>query len=333
VYVSAIDPTEHRLQLANGDVHSYDRLLLATGGYPFVPPFEGIDQKGVFVLRTLQDALAIKAYARQVDHVLIIGGGLLGLETARALLAPDRRVTVLEIAPHLLPRQLDVIGAQVLQARLEAMGLRIETTAITKAILGNGRAAGIRLRDESVVNGELVLLSTGIRSQTKLACDAGLEVNRGIVVDEQLRTSAVDVYAAGDAAEFNGAVYGMIPAAMEQAQAAAANMVADGGRLYKGTVPSTTLKVVGIDLTCLGDSTADGPEYVIWRYSDQGAGVYKRWALRDGKLVGAVLLGDTKEARWLQQLIVSGRDVSAYGGRLLDGSLDLRVLAQGKVPV
>jgi nitrite reductase (NADH) large subunit len=332
-YVSALEAREHRLELANGDVYTYDRLLLATGGYPFVPPFGGVEQEGVFVLRTLEDALAIKAYASQVQSVLVVGGGLLGLETARALLAPGRRVSVLEIAPHLLPRQLDVTGAQVLQARLEAMGLHIETAAVTESILGNGCAEGVRLRDGSVVNGELVLLSTGIRSQTELARKAGLEVNRGIVVDEQLRTSAPEVYAAGDAAEFDGAVYGIIPAAMEQARAAAVNMVNGGSATYGGTVPSTTLKIVGIDLTCLGDSTIDGEEYIILRYSDQRAGVYKRLALREGKIVGAILLGDTQDARWLQQLIVTERDVSAYRGRLLDGSLDLRALAQGRGPV
>lgn len=326
--VSALDPGEHRIQLASGEDWSYDRLLLATGGRPFVPPFKGVDQEGVFVLRTLRDALAIQSYADQVDRILIVGGGLLGLETAKALLAPGRHVSVLEIAPHLLPRQLDVTGAQVLQTRLETMGLHIETAAVTESILGNGRVQGVRLQDGSVIGGDLVLLSTGIRSQTELARSGGLEVGRGIVVDEHLQTSAPDVYAAGDAAEYSGAVYGIIPAAIEQAQSAGANMVSAESATYTSTVPATTLKIVGIDLTCLGESTADGEETLILRYSDQVKGVYKRLALRDNRIVGAILLGGTRDARALQTLIATGQDVSAYGSRLLDGDLDLVTLTQ-----
>ncbi len=328
---TSLDPVEHRLKLSSGDSLPYDRLLLATGSTSFIPPLEGVRQEGVFALRTLDDALAIKQCAGQARSVALIGGGLLGLETARALVAPNRRVSVIEIAPYLLPRQLDVTGAQVLQARLEAMGLRIHTDAASQSILGSGHARAVQLQNGLVVDGELVVLSTGIRSRTNLARDAGLEVKHGIVVDERLRTSVPDVYAAGDAAEYCGVVYGIIPAATEQAQVAAANMVADGSAAYGGTVPSTTLKVVGIDLTCLGDSAADGSEYIILRYSDQSGGVYKRLVLRGGKIVGAILLGDTQDARWLQQLIASGQDVSAYGGRLLEGGLDLKELAQGRL--
>jgi nitrite reductase (NADH) large subunit len=337
--VMALDTAEHRIRLADGSWETYDRLLLATGGRSFIPPFEGADRQGVFALRSLDDALAIKRYADQVSSVAVIGGGLLGLETARALLAPGRRVSVIEIAPHLLPRQLDVTGAQVLQARLEAMGLHIYTGAATHSIMGlgsergDGRAHGVRLTNGRAVNGELIIVSTGIRSRIELAREAGLEVNRGIVVDAHLSTSAPDVYAAGDAAEYQGVVYGIIPAAIEQAQVVATNMANGSTATYEGTVPSTTLKVVGIDLTCLGDSTADGDEYLVLRYSDQAAGVYKRLALREKKIVGAILMGEVEDARWLQQLIVDGRDVSAYGGRLLDGGVDIKALAQGELPL
>jgi nitrite reductase (NADH) large subunit len=314
-----------------------------------VPPFDGTDREGVFTLCTLDDALAIKAYMRDVRRAAVIGGGLLGLETARALRSAGLEVTVIEFAPYLLPCQLDAEGAQVLQALLEAQGLLFLTNAATEAILGDGHARGVRLKDGRVVDGELVLISTGIRSRLELAREAGLEVNRGVVVDEQLRSSAADVYAAGDAAEFKGRVYGIIPAAIEQAQVAAANMVADpspplspplggtkgGGRggstTYSGTMPANTLKVVGIDLTCLGEATATGDEFAILSRADPASGVYRRLALRKGKIVGAILLGDTQSVRPVRQLIATGRDVSAYSERLLDESFDLRALAQGQL--
>ncbi|MCK4449108.1 MAG: NAD(P)/FAD-dependent oxidoreductase [Anaerolineae bacterium] len=334
VRATSLDPAAHRLTLEGHGRRSaparsveYDRLLLATGGRPFVPPFEGTDREGVFTLRTLDDALAMKTYARDVRSAAVIGGGLLGLETARALRTAGLETTVIEFAPYLLPRQLDAEGAQVLQALLEAQDLHILTDAATEAILGHERATGVRLKDGRVVDGELVLVSTGIRSRVELAREAGLEVNRGVVVDEQLRTSGADVYAAGDAAEFEGRVYGIIPAATEQAQVAAANMVAGGSATYSGTTPANTLKIVGIDLTCLGDATATGDEFVILRKVDAAAGVYRRLTLRDGKIVGAILLGDTQSVRPVKQLIATGRDVSAYGERLLDKSFDLRALA------
>jgi nitrite reductase (NADH) large subunit len=300
-----------------------------------------VDKKGVFTLRTLEDAVAIKEYAQEIATAAVIGGGLLGLETARALLSLDLEVSVIEFVPRLLPRQLDEEGAQVLQSRLEAMGLRVLTGAATEAILGDERATGVRLKaspehdrgDGRVVDGELVLISTGIRSQVELAREAGLAVNRGVVVDEQLRTNAADVYAAGDVAEFEGVVYGIIPAAIEQARVAAANMVAHGSSIYSGTLPATTLKIVGIDLTSLGEATAAGDEFVVLRRADPVRGIYRRLALRDGKIVGAILLGDTQSIQPLRRLIATGRDVSAHGDRLLDESLDLKALAQGQIPV
>jgi nitrite reductase (NADH) large subunit len=348
IRVTALDPAKHRLTLADGDSIHYDRLLLATGGRAFVPPFAGADKDGVFTLRTLDDARAIKAYVcgerrritGGVRSAAVIGGGLLGLETARALLSLELDVSVIEYEPYLLPRQLDAEGAQVLQARLEALGLHFLTDAATETILGNERVTGVRLkacperirRDGRVVEGDLVLISIGIRSQVELAREAGLEVNRGLIVDEQLRTSAADVYAAGDVAEFEGLIYGIIPAAIEQAQVAAANMITEGKAIYSGTVPATTLKIVGIDLTCLGEATATGDELVVLRQVDPAAGVYRRLALRDGKIVGAILLGDIQNVQPLKRLIATGRDVSAYSERLLDENLDLKALARGQVP-
>ena len=332
VAAQGLDAGAHQLTLDDGATLSYDRLLLATGGAPFMPPIAGTELEGVFPLRTLDDARAIRAYAERAESVLIVGGGLLGLETARALLRPHRRVAVLEIVPHLLPRQLDAPGAALLTHLLEEMGLRIIVGKRTQAIVGQGQVEGVRFADDSQIEGQMVVLSTGIRSRTELARSAGLAVNRGILIDEHMRTSAEDVFAAGDAAEFEGLVYGIIPAAIEQARAAATNMIHDGTVSYTGTVPSTTLKIVGIDLTCLGESTAEGEPYQVVRHVDPERGVYKKLALRDGQIVGAILLGDLADVRPVQQLIASHRNVAVFGERLLDGRFDLKALARDEAP-
>ena len=329
--VTAIDTEAHSLTLADGSTADYTRLLLATGGRSFVPPFEGVEQAGVFTLRTLEDAQAIKAYAQDISTAVVIGGGLLGLETGHSLVALGLHVAVIEFFPRLMPRQLDEEGAAVLQAHLESVGLHpILTGAKTKAILGDGHAAGVLLESGRIVGGELILISTGIRSRIELAREAGLEVHRGVIVDEQLRTSVPDVFAAGDVAEFDGRVYGIIPAAVEQARVAAANMAAEGSALYTGTVMATSLKIAGADLTCLGDATAEGDDVVVLRYSNQATGTYKRLALREDRIVGAILLKDKQSIFPLKQLIATGRDVSAYQDRLLDEDFDLKAVAQSQ---
>ncbi len=332
--VVGLDAVDHHLALADGSHATYDRLLLATGGHPFIPPCEGTDKEGVFTLRTLDDALAIKAYARRASTstAAVIGGGLLGLETARALHSAGLEVTVVEFFPYLLPRQLDVEGAEVLQSLLEAQGLQVVTGATTVAILGSARADCIRLQDGRIIDGELVLFSTGMRSEVTLAQEAGLAVNRGVFVDAQLRTRQADgqpvedVFAVGDAAEFEGRVYGIIPPAIEQARVAAANMVTPGSAAYSGTMPATTLKVAGAELTSLGESVVEGDEYTHVRHLDLEAGQYRKVVLRDGRIMGAILLNDPTRARPITQLIEREVDVSAYAEQLLEDDFDLKSL-------
>ncbi|HEY60784.1 MAG TPA: NAD(P)/FAD-dependent oxidoreductase [Anaerolineae bacterium] len=338
VQVAVLTSSDHCLTLVDGETVLYERLLLATGARPFIPPCEGTDKEGVFTLRTLDDALAIKAYMQKVSTAVVIGGGLLGLETARALQTAGLDVTVVEFFPYLLPRQLDAEGAQVLQSLLEAQGLHVLCESATEAVLGDKRADYIRLKDKRVVNAGLVLFSTGIRSEVTLAQAAGLEVNHGIVVDEQLRVRRADgrpisdIFAVGDAAEFEGRVYGIIPPAIEQARVAAANMVAPGSATYTGTLPSTTLKVAGAELTSLGeclveaDSEHAEDEYTQLRHVDLLAGYYSKLVLHEGHIVGAILLNDKERVRPVAQLIKQGVDVSAYANRLLDDDFDLKSL-------
>jgi nitrite reductase (NADH) large subunit len=330
--VAAVDADEHRLRLSGGDDVTYDRLLLANGARPFVPPFKGTDKKGVFTLRTLDDARAIKEYAARVSQAVVIGGGLLGLETARALQDAGPAVRVIEIADYLLPRQLDQEGAQVLRALLEEQGLELTTGAVVEAVLGDGRAESVRTEDGRVVEGELVLFSAGIRCRVKLAREAGLEVNRGVVVDEQMRTSAEDVFAAGDVAEFKGKVYGIIPPAIEQAEIAAANMIDVGSEVYTGTLTTTTLEVAGARVTSLGEynpgegDAVGGPSFRVLRRADAGRGRYRKFVLRDGRVIGAILVNEPQRAAITRVLIDREIDVSEHADHLVDDDFDLKSL-------
>jgi nitrite reductase (NADH) large subunit len=291
-----------------------------------------VDKDGVFTLRTIEDALALKKWTREAKRAVVVGGGLLGLEAARAFMVLGLGVTVLEQGPYLLSRQLDAEGGTLMRELIEAMGIEVVLEASSQAILGDGTspptlggiegglASGVLLQDGRRIEGDLVLVSAGIRSNVRLAQQAGLGVNRGVVVDEHLRTSAKDIYAAGDVAEFRGQVYGIIPAAIEQARAAARNMLGEE-TTYHGTIPSNTLQVMGIDCTSIGVvHPPEGEGYQELRKSE--AGVYKKLVLKEGRLVGAILLGDRKDAAPISQLIRGGADVSRYTERLLDDGFD-----------
>jgi nitrite reductase (NADH) large subunit len=350
--VTELDPRVKRIALADGREVFCDRLLLATGSRPFIPPIEGLDKDGVFTLRTIEDALAIKRWAcpercpelvegpsrraERSKRAVVIGGGLLGLEAARALMVLGLKVIVLESEPYLLQRQLDAEGGALLRELIEAMGIEVILEASSQAVLGGetspptlggiegGLATGVLLQDGRRIEGDLILISTGIRSNVKLAQEAGLEVHRGVVVDEHLRTSAEDIYAAGDVAEFRGRVYGIILAAIEQARAAAQNMLGEEGT-YHGTIPSNNLEVMGIDCTSIG--VVHPPEGVGYQeLRKSGAGVYKKLVLKDERLVGAILLGDRKDIGAISRLIQRGADVSRYTERLLDENFDWKEL-------
>jgi nitrite reductase (NADH) large subunit len=343
--VVELDPTAKRIALADGRLIPYDRLLLATGSSPFVPPIEGLDKAasscvrsgGVFTYRTIEDGLAIKRWAKEAKRAVVIGCGLLGLEAARALTVLGLEVTVLERGAYPLSRQLDAEGGALMRELIEAMGIEVALNASSQAILGNGTsppglggiegglATGVLLQDGRTIEGDLILVTAGVRSNVRLAQEAGLEVNRGVVVDEHLRTTAEDVYAAGDVAEFRGQVYGIIPAALEQAKVAAVNMLGRERAEYQGTIPSNTLQVVGIDCTSIGViHPPEDESYQEFRKSE--AAVYKKLVLKDGRLVGAILLGDRKDAAPIGRLIGREADVSRYADRLLDDDFDWKRL-------
>ncbi len=323
--VTEIRPEAHQVVIAGGTVVSYDRLLIASGARARIPPLPGSDKRGTYALRTMADALTLRDQAEKVEHVVILGGGLLGLETARALRAHGVDVTVVEILPHLLPRQLDAVGGDLLQSLIEKRGIHIITGDTGDTIQGNGGVESVRLASGKVLPAGMVVISAGVQPNIDLPQKAGIACKRGVIVDEHLHTSAQDIYAVGDVAEFDGRVWGIIPAALAQARVAASQIVGKD-TLYHDIVPSTTLTVTGIEVTSMGQINATGEGDRELRYMDADAGVYKKLVLQDGHIVGAILMNDRSDLGAISQLMIRQVDVSTRANELLREGFDLKSL-------
>jgi nitrite reductase (NADH) large subunit len=291
----------------------YDRLLVATGSRSFVPPMKGADKRGVFALRTIQDARDIVAWAKNIQNVVLIGGGLLGLEAGNALRRLGKKLTVVEFFPRLLPRQLDVAGGGRLQKIMEGMGFSFRLGAKTQEIKGEDQVRGVLLEGGEQLSAEMVIVSAGIRPALELAKALGLDHDKGVKVDEQMRTNQSGIYAAGDVAEFKGIPYGIWTAATEQGQIAGTNM-AGGSAFYKGTVMANTLKVVGIDLASAGNIDAD---HKLESKVLTDAKVYKKIVLENDQIVGCIMLGDTKGFTKITKMMSEKQNVSQIKDRLL----------------
>jgi len=318
----SIDTEQKELLLQDQSRVKYDKLLLANGGHCFVPPIKGSEKKGTFTLRTIRDALTIKEFTTKTKKAIIIGGGLLGLEFAASLQKLGQQVTVVELFPRLLPRQLDTDGAAILKNHIASRGIEIVLGAKTAEILGESTVSGILLDNGETIHGDLVLFSAGIRSNIELSLKAGIKANRGVIVDDHLRTSADDVYAIGDVAEFEGTVYGVIPAAIEQAKIATANIMGEENKIYTGTFQSNTLKVVDIDLTSIGVVNPEDPKYEEIKETDQKKGVYKKFVLDKGKIVGAIIVGDKKKVLLIKRLIAQETDITKHKKAILKDDFD-----------
>ena len=304
--VVGADPDKKALVLKNGERISYDTLLIATGSHSFIPPIKGADKQGVFALRSIQDARDILSYGKDVEHVVLIGGGLLGLEAGNALIKGGKRVTVVEFFPRLLPRQLDGEGAKRLQEMMEGMGFSFRLGAKTEAIIGEDRLAGVLLEGGETLGTKMVVVSAGVRPNMALAEAMDLNRDKGIQVNERMETSRGHIYAAGDVAEFNGNTYGIWPAATEQGKIAGENM-AGGNSIYQGTTMSNTLKVAGVDLASAGNIDADGE---LDARVAAGEGIYKKIVLDNGRIVGCIMLGDTKGFTKITRAIAEKRNVA-----------------------
>ena len=295
----------------------YDKLVIATGSAPFMIPVAGRDLPGVIAYRDLDDTNTMIAAARPGAEAVVIGGGLLGLEAAAGLQMRGMKGTVIHLMGHLMERQLDASAGYLLQRALEARGITVHCKGATKAIMGKDRVEAVLLEDGTVYGADLVVMAVGIRPETRLAVDAGIEVERGITVDDQMRTSDPSIFALGECVEHHQQLFGLVAPLYDQAKVLAATLMAEDAA-FQPVQTATKLKVTGCDLFSAGDF-ADGPgrEDIVFR--DPGRGIYKRLVLEGDRLVGAVMYGDTNDGSWFFGLIKDRTDISALRETLIFG--------------
>jgi len=308
--VSAINIKQKKVSFADGTEEEYSRLLLAMGSFPFKPPIQGIDNKSVFVLRTAQDVIDIRSFAATRKKAAVIGGGLLGLESANSLRTLGIEVTVIEGSPYVLPRQVDEEGSIFIRKKIEETGMLFRLGVSTVSINPAGGGLVINFNDGSSLETDFAVVSAGVRSNMDIAKSAGIAVSRGVLVDDNLKTNIDGIYAAGDICEHRGVLYGIWPAAMEQARVAGEN-IAGRNTVYSGTVVSTKLKVIGIDCVSLGN--IGDKEAKQFKVVDAGKGIYRKVFVKNGMITGAIFLGDSANSPVIQKMIkdktnVSGRE-------------------------
>ncbi|WP_345348864.1 FAD-dependent oxidoreductase [Actinoallomurus liliacearum] len=301
--IVAVDRERKTVTCDDGTVTGYDTLVLATGSAPVVPPLPGLDAEGVVAFRTLDDCGAIIRLADDAESAVVVGGGLLGLEAARGLAGRGLRVTVVHLGGHLMERQLDAEAGGVLRRTIGDLGVRTLVGArLTGARTDGGRVTGIELDDGTVLPADLVVLACGIRPRTGLAREAGLTVDRGVVVDDRLRSvDDPDVHAIGECAQHQGTVYGLVAPAWEQARILA-DLLTGGDARYEGSRQVTRLKAAGIELAAMGETDLGDDEAEVIRFADPARGTYKKVVIRDDRLIGAILVGETTTAGMLTQL-------------------------------
>lgn len=305
VEVIDVDRGARTVHAADGSSYAYDALVLATGSTAVVPPVHGIAGpsgrllQGVHVFRTVEDCDAIAAEAGRARRAVVVGGGVLGLEAARGLMQHGLRVDVVHGMPHLMDAQLDAVGGAVLRRAVEALEVGVHLGSFASSVTGGRRVTGVGLADGRQVAGNLVVLACGVRPQVELARSVGLLVDRGVVVDDVLRTSDPHVHAIGECAQHGGQVYGLVAPAWEQA-AVLAEVLTGGTARYRGSRTVTRLKALGLELVSMGETgpgledCGDGLE--VLQYADPVRHVYKKVVVRGGVVVGAILLGDTSTA-------------------------------------
>ena len=315
--VTGIDRAR-KVVISSGGETPYDKLIVATGSQPFIIPVPGKDLPGVITFRDLDDVLKMRAAAAVPgSKAVVIGGGLLGLEAAAGLQMQGMEVTVLHLMPHLMERQLDPAASYLLQKELERRGIAVRCKANTHAILGDGKVEAVKLDDGTEIPADIVVMAVGIRPDTALAKAAGLACGRGIHVDDRMLTSDPDVLGVGECVEHDGMVYGLVAPLYEMGRVLAKTLAGQEAA-YRGSVMNTKLKVTGVDLFSAGDfAEGDDRDEIVFR--DPARGVYKRIVLRDDKVIGAVMYGDTADGAWFFGLLKDGKDVAEMRDMLVFG--------------
>ena len=307
--VVGIDTQKQSVILDDGTVIVFSKLLLANGSSPFIPPVPGTDLTGVFSIRSLDDVINFNNFISDKTEGTVIGGGLLGLEMAWSLVKKGIKVNVVEGSPYILSKQLDKTASKLLTTLGEKEGINFVTQARLSQILGNEQVTSIQLNDGKTIPSEFVVLSTGVRSNTSLVKDTSIQTGRGINVDEYMQTSAQNIYAAGDIAEYKGQVYGIWPVAREQGKTAGLNM-AGKNIPYNEVIPSNYLKVFDVGIYSVGDLCKDDRSFTIISNINEENNVYRVVFLKDNTPVGAILFGDTKPAMKISKAIKSGVIIS-----------------------
>jgi nitrite reductase (NADH) large subunit len=316
-----IDTRTKEVIVSLGHRLKYDKLLIATGGLSFVPPIPGSDKHGVFTLRTIKDAAEIKNASAALKRVVLIGGGVLGLEVGNSLRKTRHDVIVVEFFPRLLPRQMDKDGADILKAQMEGMSFTFYLGVKTKEIFGDNNVKGVMFEDENRIECDMVIISAGVKPNLELVNKIEIKCNKGLPVNDKMETEIGDVYAAGDVAEHRGICYGIWPAAEEQGKIAGINM-AGGSAVYEGTVPSNILKIVGIDLVSAGDIDVDGKlESIVEKDSDRF--IYRKLVVKDNIIVGCILYGNIENWKKVKKAIDDKKDISPLRQSIEKWNLDV----------
>ena len=318
--VTAITRDDKKVETSNGNTYTYDYLILSTGSLPFVPPIEGVDKKGVFVYRTIEDLEDMLAYADELKKVkpeakaTILGGGLLGLEAAKAVMDMGLEPHVVEFAPKLMPRQLDHNGSEVLKLKLESLGIKIHLDKATKKILGNGSIQGMEFNDSEILETDMLVVSAGIRPRDELGKASGLEMGSrgGIVVNNKMQTSDPNIFAIGEVALYNDMIYGLVAPGYEMAEIAVEQIIGDQSKNMSSEIDmSTKLKLIGVDVASFGDPFVPSKEGHSILFENKINHIYKRINVsHDGqKLLGGILIGDADDYNMLHQIYLNGMEL------------------------
>jgi nitrite reductase (NADH) large subunit len=323
--VTKIDRKTREVHADDGTVESYDRLLLATGSLPFILPIPGKDLPGVIAYRDIKDTNEMITASAQYKSAVVIGGGLLGLEAANGLRVRGMEVTVVHIADWLMERQLDAVAAGLLQTNLETRGIKFKLKAQTEALLPNAdgsRIAKVRFKDGTEVDADLVVMAAGIRPNTELAESARIHCSRGIIVNDTMQTFDPLIYAVGECVNHRGSVYGLVAPLFEQAKVCANHLAEFGISRYLGSVTSTKLKVTGIDLFSAGNFMG-GEDCEEITLADPSSDVYKKLVIKDDKLVGACVYGDTADGTWYFKLLREEKNIASIRDSLIFGETNI----------